>query len=301
MRSLVQNRCNNLLELFELKGVDVMKAFFRTFAMYFKRGLSTPTFYICLVLCTLMMMFFTITVYTNTYYTPPGLYYFLDRVDHSGSIYLIILVAVFPSATLFCNDWRSGNFKFVILRVSRGKYTIAVTFAAGAIAASVMILSYMLFSIYVLIRFPGVPNINADILKENSYGFPNSGLLFTGHAFWCYFLYFITRGAMAAFFAAVAIFQSIVVTNKQLTLISPILIYIVYFSFNIYDILPPLLNPYVLFRNGYKLYLVFGGREDGSLYSPIAAIYPIIFCTIATVILSLIEIRILHLKMNRSI
>lgn len=278
-----------------------MKVFFRTFVLYFKRGISTPTFYICLVLCTLMMMFFTTTVYTNTYYTLPGLYYFLDRVDHSGSIYLTLLVTVFPSATLFYNDWASGNIKFIISRVSRRKYAIAVTFAAGAIAASVMILSYILFSIYVLTRFPVVPNISADILRENSYGFPNSGLLYTGRAFLCYFLYFVTRGVMAAFFAVVAIFQSIVVTNKRLTLISPILMYVVYFSFNIYDILPSLINPFVLFRNGYKMYLVFGGTEDGSLYSPIASIYPIFFFATSTIILSLIGSRVLRLKMDRSV
>ncbi len=106
---------------------------------------------------------------------------------------------------------------------------------------------------------------------------------------------------MAAFFAAVAVFQSMIITNRHLTIISPVLVYILYFRFNLFYIMPALINPFVLFRNGYKMYLVFGGTEDGSLYSPIAAVYPTIFFAVTIVILSLIESRILRSKMDRRI
>lgn len=90
-------------------------------------------------------------------------------------------------------------------------------------------------------------------------------------------------------------------TNKHLTAISPVLIYIIYFCFNLFYITPTLLNPFVMFWNGYKLYLVFGGTEDGSLYSPIAGVYPIIYTIAVVIILSLIGMKILRKKMNRSI
>ncbi len=106
---------------------------------------------------------------------------------------------------------------------------------------------------------------------------------------------------MAAFFAVVAVFQSMIVTNKPLTVISPVLVYILYFSFNLFYVLPALINPFALFRNGYKLYLVFGGTQEGSLYSPIAGIYPMFFSIVFTVIVSLIEIKLLRSKMNKSI
>ena len=106
---------------------------------------------------------------------------------------------------------------------------------------------------------------------------------------------------MAAFFAVVALFQSMLITNKHLTVISPVLIYIIYFSFNLFYILPALGNPFVLFKNGYKLYIVFGGTQDGSLFSPIAAIYPLIFLAVIMTILPFIESKILRYKMNKSI
>lgn len=278
-----------------------MKEFWGTLATHIKRGIVSPMFFICTALCTFLMMLFTIEYHDPSIHRNLGLYYFLDRFDNRGAKYLIMMITAFPSATMFYDDWTSGNFKFIIPRVGRRKYTFAVTISAGITAAAVMIISYLIFSAIVLAQFPAVPDMDAVKLRAHSFGFPNSGLLYTGHAFLCYLLYFLTKGAMAAFFAVFAVFQSMIFTNKHLTIISPVLIYIIYFSFNLFYITPTLLNPFVLFWNGYKLYLVFGGTEDGSLYSPIAGVYPMIFCVVIITILSLIESKILRLKMNKSI
>lgn len=105
---------------------------------------------------------------------------------------------------------------------------------------------------------------------------------------------------ITSFPAAFAVFQSIIITNKHLTIISPVLIYILYFSFNFFYILPALANPFVLFWNGYKIYLEFGGTQDGSLFSPIASVYPMIFSAVFMIILPLVETKILRVKMNKS-
>lgn len=279
-----------------------MKDFWGTLTTHIRRGIISPIFLICTVLCTFLMVLFVAEYLDPSIQrTPLGLHYLLDRVDHRGAIYLIMMITAFPGATMFYEDWTSGNFKFIFPRVGRMKYSFAVMIAAGITAAAVMIASYVIFTFVALARFPAVSDQDINALRSASFGFPNSGLLYTGRAFLCYLLYFLTRGAMAAFFSVVAIFQSIIITNKHLTIISPVLVYILYFSFNLFNFLPTLLNPFVLFRNGYKLYLVFGGTEDGSLFSPIAAVYPMIFLTVTVVLLSLIGSKLLSSKMNRSI
>lgn len=279
-----------------------MKDFFKTFSGYIRRGIISPAFLISTALCTLLMFFFVADqADPKNYYNLPGLHYFLDRVAHIGMDYLIMMIAAFPAAIMFYDDWKSGYFKFIILRTGRRKYTFAVTFAAGVTAAAVMILSYTVLSIYILSKFPAVTDVDMSTLRISTLGFPNSGLLYTGQAFLCYLLYFLTRGAMAAFFAVFAVFQSMLITNRHLTLISPVLIYILYFSFNLFSVLPAVVNPFVLYWNGFKLYLVFGGTPDGSLFSPIAAIYPTLFTIAIMVALALVEAKILHSKMNRSI
>lgn len=278
-----------------------MRVFFGVLSTHVKRGILSLEFLICTGLCFFLMTFFISSLYPEHYDDSLGLFYFLQRAENSGSIYMIMMIAAFPAAMLFYDDWMSGNLKFIIPRIGCKKYTFAVTFAAAITASAVMILSLIVFSIYVLAKCPAIPNLEPTALRAFTLGFPNSGLLCTGNTFWCYFLYFLTKGAMAAFFAVVAVLQSMIVTNKPLTVISPVLVYILYFSFNLFYVLPALINPFVLFRNGYKLYLVFGGTQEGSLYSPIAGIYPMLFSIVFAVIVSLIEIKLLRSKMNKSI
>lgn len=278
-----------------------MKEFWGTLTTHIKRGIISPMFLFCTALCAFLMVLFIAENYNTVYRVAPGLYYFLNMADNRGAKYLIMMITAFPGAMMFYEDWKSGNFKFIISRAGRGNYTFAVTIAAGITAAAVMIISYLIFSAVVLMKFPAIPDMTVEELRTRSFGFPNSGLLYTGHTFLCYLLYFLTKGAMAAFFAVFAVFQSMIFTNKHLTAISPVFIYIIYFSFNLFYITPTLLNPFVMFWNGYKLYLVFGGTEDGSLYSPIAGVYPIIYTVAIVIILSLIEMKILRKKMNRSI
>ena len=279
-----------------------MKDFFGLLGCHLKRSVFSLTFIASTALCTLLMFFFA-AEYLNPeqYHTLPGLHYFLSKIDQKGARYFVMMITSFPAAALFYDDWKSGYFKFAIQRSGRAKYTFSVTISAGISAAAVIILSYIFFSIFVLAKFPAVTDVDAATLRERTLGFPNSGLLYTGNAFLCYLLYFLTRGAMAAFFAIVAVFQSMIITNKHLTIISPVLIYILYFSFNFFYILPTLANPFVLFWNGYKLYLVFGGTQEGSLFSPIASVYPMIFTVVFMIILPLAETKILRVKMNKSL
>ena len=283
-----------------------MKELFKTFSGHVRRGIISPAFLISTTVCALLMFFFAADrADPNMYYDLPGfqpaLNEFLDYVDHAGMNYMIMAIAAFPAVTMFYDDWKTGYFKLVMPRAGRKKYTFSVTLAAGVTAAAVMILSYTIFSIYILSKFPAVRSLSPSELRTDTIGFPNSGLLYTGHAFLCYLLYFLTRGAMAAFFAVFAVFQSMLITNRHLTLISPVLIYILYFSFNLFDILPAVVNPFVLYWNGFKLYLVFGGTLDGSFFSPISAVYPMLFTIAIMAVLALVEAKILRLKMNGSI
>lgn len=279
-----------------------MREFFGTFNGHLKRGILSPMFFICIVASTLLMILYVSPYYhPDSYHILPALYYFLQQADDLSSMYFTMMIVAFPTSMLFYDDWKSGNFKFIISRVGRIKYTFAITLASGLTAALVMFISYVLFSGFILLNFPALPDIDPAELRSRTIGFPNSGLLYTGHTFLCYLLYFLTRSAMAGFFAAFTVFQSMIITNRHLTMISPVLMYIIYFAFNLFYILPVVVNPFVLYWNGFKMYLTFGGTQDGSLFSPIAAIYPILFTVAIMVLLSFIEAKILRSKMNKSL
>ena len=279
-----------------------MREFFGTFNGHLKRGVLSPMFVICIAASTLLMILYVAPYYhPDSYRVLPALYYFLQQADDLSSMYFTMMVVAFTASILLYDDWKSGNFKFIISRVGRIKYTFAITLAAGLTAALVMLISYMLFSAFILVNFPALPDMAPAELRNRTIGFPNSGLLYTGHVFLCYLLYYLTRSAMAGFFAAFSVFQSMIITNRHFTAISPVLMYIFYFAFNLFYILPTVVNPFVLYWNGFKLYLTFGGTQDGNLFSPIAAIYPILFTVVTMMLLSLIEAKILRSKMNKSL
>lgn len=285
-----------------------MKEFFGVFKTHVKRGILSPMFLICTALCTALMIILVFDSYSTppmTYYVygeRDGLNYFLDRVRGRTHDYFRMMIICFPAVMLFYEDWKSGNFKLIINRCGRAKYTFATILSAGVTAAAVTIISYLIFSAFILTKYPLVPIIeNQQQFRVSIIGFPNAGLLYTGHEVLCYALYILSQGARSAFYAAIALFQSMIITNKHLTAISPVLLYISYFALNFALFLPELLDPYMLFWNGFRLYIIFGGTQDGSLFSPIAAAYPFIYCAVMLTALALIGTKILRVKMNRSI
>lgn len=284
-----------------------MREFFGVFKTHVRRGILSPMFLVCTALCAALMILIVFDDYSVETYTfmdgeKNGLNYFFDHLRGRSHDYFMMMIFCFPAVMLFYEDWTSGNFKLIINRCGRGKYTFAVMLSAGVTAAAVTVISYLIFSAFILTKYPLIPTVEgAHYFRMEIIGFPNAGLFYTGHEVLCYALYILSQGARSAFYAAAALFQSMIITNKHLTAISPVLLYICYFTFNLFNILPAVLNPYVLFWNGFKLYLVFGGTQDGSLFSPIAAAYPFIYSAVMLTALSLIGTKILRVKMNRSI
>lgn len=280
-----------------------MREFLGVFKTHVKRGILSPMFLICTALCAALMIILVFNRYsTDLSAQKYGLNHFFDKLRGYSHDYFMMMIFCFPAVMLFYEDWTSGNFKLIINRCGRAKYTFAAILSAGVIAAAVTVISYLILSAFVLTKFPLIPTLESEHeFRMKIIGFPNAGLLCTGHEVLCYALYILSQGARSAFYAAAALFQSMIITNKHLTAISPVLLYICYFTFNLFLILPAVLNPYVLYWNGFKLYLVFGGTQDGSLFSPIAAAYPFIYSAVMLTALALIGTKILRVKMNRSI
>lgn len=281
-----------------------MREFLEVFKTHVKRGIISPKFLVCTVLLTALMIlcvsesYFTVTYAGTSHY---GLNYFFDQIRGGTSDYFMMMITCFPAVMLFYEDWTSGNFKLIVTRSGRGKYAFASILAAGVTALAITVVSYLIFSAFILAKYPLIPVQDPEQFRVSVIGFPNSGLLFTGNEILCYALYILSQGARAAFFASAALFQSIIITNKHLTAISPVLLYICYFTLNLYNFVPELLNPYVLFWNGFRLYIIFGGAIDGNLFSPIAATYPFVYCAVMLTVLSVVGTKILRVKMNRSI
>lgn len=277
-----------------------MKKFFYALLMYVKRGICSPMFWMSILVSTTLMIFFVYLDYRIDD-LEVGLYYFLQGVDASGAGYLLLTIIAFPAVTLFYDDFSSGYFKFSYARFGKQRYSFTVSFASGIIAATAMFVSYCFFSLFILTKYPLVPDINSEELRSATLGFPNSGLLTYNGGLLCYMLFFLTKSSMAAFFSTLAILQSMIITNRYLTIISPIFTHMILFSLLGGLKLPTFINPSTLFQNSLKLFLDFGGDINGEIFMPIAAVYPMIYSVSMAIVLSIIEIKVLSFKVNRQL
>lgn len=274
---------------------------FRMAAVYLKREILTLRFIGCTLFCSVLMIFFVFMDYKNDYSSEIGLYYFLRGVEYSGANSLLIIVTILPVVTIFCEDWESGTIKFTLTRSGKTPYAFAVTLTSAVSSGLCMFLSYVLFSLFILTKHALVPNVDTEVLSSEIFGFPNHQLLTNGNALLCYLLYFLTRSSMAAFYAALAVLQSVAVTNKRFAIISPVIMELLLsLVFGFID-LPSFLDPLVLFENHIRLYRDFGGDVENMTFSMFTAIYPTIYCAILLVIIALTVTSLLKNKVSKKI
>lgn len=269
--------------------------------VYLRREIFSLSFIASVLLSTMLMIFFVFMDYKNNYSNEMGLYYFLRGVEYSGADSLLIILAIFPVAAIFCEDWESGIIKFTLARSGGTRYAFAVTFTSAVSSGLCMFLSYILFSLFILTRHQLVPNAGTEELINDIFGFPNSELLLNGKPILCYFLYYLTRSAMTAFYAALAILQSIIVTNRRFAIISPVMMELL-LSFIFGSIgLPSYLDPLALFTDHLGLYRDFGGDLESISFSPLTAAYPVIYCAVALIAISFAVFLLLKSKVAKEL
>ena len=265
-----------------------------------RRGIVSMRFLTCAVVCALFMIFFIYNDYAAEY-QGFGLYYFLQGVDHSGADRLLLMITVFPVATMFCDDRESGMIKFLLPREGKNGYSLSLTLSAGVTSGMCMFLAYMIFSAFILIKYPLVPTLDAENIGYLLYSFPNGELLGNGHAPLCYFLYFLTKGALASFYGMLAALQSVIITDRRFSVISPIIMNAVISFAGSLLRSPAFLDPNAVFSGHTGLYTSFGGSLDNISFSPITALYPLIFCTVTAVLTALCISQLLKIKVEAKI
>lgn len=145
-----------------------------------------------------------------------------------------------------------------------------------------------------IIRYPLIP----EMTSESVIGFPNWELLKCNCELVCYLLYFITKSSLASFYAVLSIIQSIIITNKALSAISPVFTYVIISKLIGSLGFPSFLDPLVIFNNNLKLYLNFGGNVEEKVFSPLAALYPFFYSCVFLVVACFFVSLLLKEKIN---
>lgn len=273
------------------------KKFFKTVGAYTGRGILSLRFLGCTLVSALLMFSFVESDYF-LHFSDSTLYYFYMNVEEGRSYDLLNMIAALPAITLFCEDYNSGKFLLAYSRTGKKIYPFAVTLSSGIITALSVTIAYLIFSAIILFSgYPAVPDLEPAVLRWETIGFANSGLLPTAPVL--FYALWIARGALcAAVYSMLGILLSVFITNIHLTIVSPLMMSMLYDIFNRVINLPFWMNFGSVYSGSLTLFFGFGGTLDDEIFSFISAVYPLIYTIVSVIIISIITEKMISLKLN---
>lgn len=282
---------------FSKSGVfNALKKILKTVEIYTVRGIFSLGFFGSAVTAALLMISFIQSDYAAEF-PNLSLYYFYMGAGCGGSDELLIMLAALPAVTFFCEDCGSGRFLLTYSRTGKKIYPFAVTFSAGLVTAVSVIITYLIFSAFILLKYPLVPPIEPAELRRETIGMANSALLVTAPAVF-YALWIIREALIAAVYSMLGILLSAFITNVHLTLVSPLILCMMTDIFSRVIKLPFWLDINLIYGGSIGLYRGFGGTLDGEIFSMISAVYPFIFTIFLIILISVITGKVIAAKLR---
>lgn len=272
-----------------------VKKFFKTFEVYTGRGIFSLRFLGCTIVSALLMFSLESNYLSHFDLT---LYYFYMNVGEGDSTDLLNMIAALPAITLFCEDYNSGKFLLTYSRTGKKIYPFAVTLSSGITTALSVTIAYLIFSAIILLSgHPAVPDLEPAVLRWETIGMANSALLATAPVMF-YILWIVREALCAAVYSMLGILLSVFITNIHLTIVSPLMMSMLYDIFNRVIRLPFWMNFGSVYSGSLTLFFGFGGTLDDEIFSLISAVYPFIYTIISVIIISIITGKMISLKLN---
>lgn len=272
------------------------KKFFKTVGVYTGRGIFSLRFLGCTLVLALLMFSFVESDYFRHF--DVTLYYFYMNVGEGYSTDLLNMIAALPAITLFCEDYSSGKFLLTYARTGKKIYPFAVTLSSGITTAILVTVSYLIFSAVILLGgYPAVPDLEPAVLRWETIGLANSALLPTVPVLF-YALWIVREAMCTAVYSMLGILLSVFITNIHLTIVSPLMMSMLYDIFNRVIRLPFWMDFGSVYSGSLSLFFGFGGTLDDEIFSPISAVYPFIYTIISVIIISIITGKMISLKLN---
>ena len=110
-------------------------------------------------------------------------------------------------------------------------------------------------------------------------GYANGGLAISGNYLLYYLMEFTTQGCLMGLFSSLATLLSIKLTDSNIAVVMPMILYIIVTNVMSLLSIPRLLNPYHIYSQSGTVYRTFfpGGTES---FSVISMLYPLIYTAV---------------------
>lgn len=268
----------------------------RLFASYIKNIVKSWYFPVAIILYAAVLFISTYGDYKVS--ETAGAEYFIHYAFMNGSTsYFLPVICALASATVFCREWISGYFVFTCSRIGKFGYIAAIQGSAALSAFIVSALGTLIYFGIICIKFPIIstdPNLINGIIQGYTYG----GLIGEGKIMLYYALTIILQGAFSALLSSAAVVVSMFIVNPYLTIVSPMVLYIVVSNAMSVLSLPRMLNPYYVFSNFKYVNIAFGDTGENT-FNLIAGLYPFTYAIAFIILASIFMYLIISKKYER--
>lgn len=260
-----------------------MKRFFSATGMYLTKTLRGVRFWCAVALYIGLLALISqdlISEYSDVAYI------FHYAFANSTSYFLLIICAL-PSAAVFAEEWSAKRFVSTYTRTKRVPFSASMIISSFLSALIVSVVASVLYMTILSFIYP-VSGDTSDIgylQQMNSYA--NGGLAVSGNFFLYYFMVFITQGCLMGLFSAFATLLSIKLTDSNIAVVMPMILYITVTNIMSYLPISNLLNPYHVYSQSGTVYrTLFPGSTDG--FSVVSMLYPLIYTVVILFVFTVI-------------
>lgn len=261
-----------------------MKRFFSITGMYLMKTFRGVKFW-----CSVALYIGLLLLISQDLISPDAtVYYILHYAFANSTSYFLLIICALPNAAIFAEEWSAKRFVAVYTRAKKAPFSASIIASSFLSAFFVSFIASAVYLIILSFNFPLCGDLSEIDFLQIMGGYANGGLAVRGNYFLYYFMEFVTQGCLMGLFSAFATLLSIKLTDSNISVVTPMILYI--FVTNIMSLFPfpKLLNPYHVFSQSGTVFRTFF-PESTSNFSVISMIYPLIYTAVILFLFTVIS------------
>lgn len=249
-----------------------MKEFVFTMGMYLEKTLGSLRFWLAAAAYVGILL-----IISQDLFSPPAsVSYIMHYAFSNSTSYFLLAVCALPSAAVFAEEWNAKRFVSVYTRAKKLRFSASMIISSFLSALLVSLTATTFFMLMISFKYPlcGDPADIGFVQQLDTYA--NGALPVSGNWFLYYFSDLLLQGSLMGVFSAMSTMISVKLTDPHISVVLPMVLYIV--ITNICGLLnvPVFLNPYRVYSHSRYLLNAFSPDSERN-FSLISMLYPHIY------------------------
>lgn len=237
--------------------------------MYLEKTLKSPSFWLAAAAYIGILL-----IISQDLFSPlADVSYIMHYAFANSTSYFLFVICALPSAAIFAEEWNAKRFVSVYTRAKKRWFSASMIISSFLSALLVSMIAATIFMLMISFKYPlfGDPADIGFIQQMDTY--TNGELMISGNWLLYYFSDLLLQGSLMGVFSAMSTMISIKLTDPHISVVLPMVLYIV--ITNVCNILsvPVFLNPYRVYSHSRYMLDVFSPSSERN-FSVISMLYP---------------------------